>query len=108
LSFSSLTSNDRQGNVFEATEEETGKQVAVKQSRVSKRVKRPILRHETRVLQLLQGQASIPSVYGYCQLEHFEYMAMELLGSSVATQEDGAGLAVKTVIRVVDQAVRNL
>jgi predicted Ser/Thr protein kinase len=71
-------------------------------------VKRPILRHETRVLQLLQGHASIPSVYGYGQLEHFEYMAMELLGSSVAKHEDGAGVAVKTVIRVVDQAVRNL
>jgi predicted Ser/Thr protein kinase len=75
-------------------------------------VKRPILQHEARVLQLLQGQASIPSLYGYGQLEHFEYMAMELLGSSVAEQgdgaEDGAGVAVKTVIRVVDQAVRNL
>jgi len=81
--------------------------VAVKKSRVSRTVKRPTLRHETRVLQLLKGQAAIPLIYGYVQLEHFEYMAMELLGPSIAEQQKGAaGVMVKTVIRVVDQAVR--
>ena len=72
-------------------------------------VKRPTLQHETRVLQLLKGQAAIPDVYGYGQLEHFEYMAMELLGPSIAEQQmDGTGVRVKTVIRVVDQAVRRI
>jgi predicted Ser/Thr protein kinase len=95
--------------VYKASEEKSGKQVAVKKSRVSRTVKRPTLQHETRVLQFLRGQAAIPAVYAYGQLEHFEYMAMELLGPSLAEQQkDGAGVMVKTVIRVVDQAVRRL
>jgi predicted Ser/Thr protein kinase len=98
--------------VYKATEEGSGKQVAVKKSRVSKTVKRSNLRHETRVLQYLKslkGHAAIPAVYGYGQLEHFEYMAMELLGPSLAKQQkDGACVMVKTVIRVVDQAVRRI
>ena len=93
--------------MLKATDKGSGKQVAVKKSRVSRTVKRPTLRHETRVLQLLKGQAAIPLIYGYVQLEHFEYMAMELLGPSIAEQQKGAaGVMVKTVIRVVDQAVR--
>ncbi|KAF8056581.1 putative casein kinase-1 hhp1 [Lyophyllum atratum] len=95
--------------VYKATDEWSGRQVAVKKSRVSRTVKRPTLRHETRLLQFLKGQAAIPAVYGYGQLEHFEYMAMELLGPSIAEQQkDGAGVMVKTVIRVVDQALAAL
>jgi len=61
------------------------------------------------VLQSLEGQAAIPILYGYGQLEHFEYLAMELLGPSVAElQKDGAGVIEETVIRVVDQAVRRI
>ena len=72
-------------------------------------MKRPILQHETRVLQYVKGQAAIPTVYGYGHLEHFEYMAMELLGPSIAEQQkDGAGVMVETVIRIVDQAVRRI
>jgi predicted Ser/Thr protein kinase len=72
-------------------------------------VKRPTLQHETRVLQYVKGQAAIPTVYGYGQLEHFEYMAMELLGPSIVErQKDGAGVMVNTVIRIVDQAVRRI
>ncbi|KAF8067461.1 putative casein kinase-1 hhp1 [Lyophyllum atratum] len=95
--------------VYKATDEWSRRQVAVKKSRVSRTVKRPTLRHETRLLQFLKGQAAIPAVYGYGQLEHFEYMAMELLGPSIAEQQkDGAGVMVKTVIRVVDQALAAL
>ncbi|RDB25721.1 Casein kinase I hhp1 [Hypsizygus marmoreus] len=95
--------------VFKATEEGSGRQVAVKKSRVSRTVKRPTLRHEIRVLQFLKGHPAIPAVYGYGKLEHFEYMAMELLGPSIAEQKkDGAGVMVKTVIRVVDQALAAL
>ena len=82
--------------------------MAIKNSRVSNKVKRTILRHEARVLQVLQGEAHIPAVYGYGQLDHFEYIAMELLGPSVADQQQkgGAGVMVEAVIRVVYQVVR--
>jgi len=76
---------------------------------VSRTVKRPTLRHEARTLQLLKSHPAIPDVYGYGHLEHFEYLAMELLGPSIAEQQtDGASVTVKTVIRVVDQAVRRM
>ncbi|KAK0433100.1 kinase-like domain-containing protein [Armillaria borealis] len=90
-------------NVFKATELESGKTVAMKTSRVSTRVKRPILRHETRILQLLKGQAAILLVYTYGQLEHFEYMAMEILGPSVAAQQqkNGPGVVSTTVTRTL-------
>ncbi|KAK0450539.1 putative casein kinase-1 hhp1 [Desarmillaria tabescens] len=99
-------------NVFKATELGSEKTVALKTSRVSMRVKRPILRHETRILQLLKGQASIPLVYAYGQLEHFEYMAMEILGLSVSerqkTNGTGTGMMLTTVIRIVDQVLAGL
>ncbi|KAN0093356.1 Protein kinase-like domain containing protein, partial [Tylopilus felleus] len=58
--------------------------------RMSRSVNRPILRHEARILQCLRGYPAIPSVYGYGQLEHFEYLAMEPLGPSVTEQlKDG-------------------
>jgi predicted Ser/Thr protein kinase len=105
----SLIFSNEQSIVYKATEERSERQVAIKKSRVSRTVKRPTLRHETRVLQFLKGQAAIPAVYGYGQLEHFEYMAMELLGPSIAEQQkDGTSVMVKTVIRVVDQAVRRI
>ncbi|KAK0450511.1 putative casein kinase-1 hhp1 [Desarmillaria tabescens] len=99
-------------NVFKSTELESGKTVALKMSRVSRRVKRPILQHETRILQLLKGQAAIPLVYAYGQLEHFEYMAMEILGPSVVEQQKtngpGTGMMLTTVIRIVDQMLAGL
>jgi hypothetical protein len=58
------------------------------------------------VLQLLKGNAAIPNVFGYGREARFEYMAMELLGLSIAKlQTDGAGVKVETVIRVLYQAV---
>jgi len=86
--------------VYKASERGSDKLVAIKKSRVSNRVKRTIL-----LLQVLQGGPLIPVVYGYGQLDHFEYMAMELLGPSVADQQlkGGAGVMVETVIRVVYQ-----
>ncbi|KAK0184315.1 hypothetical protein F5146DRAFT_1006586 [Armillaria mellea] len=67
-------------------------------SRVSKK-------HETRILQLLKGPAAIPLVYAYGQLEHFEYIAMDILGSSHAEHlsSPGDGVMLMTVIRIVDQ-----
>ncbi|KAH7888473.1 putative casein kinase-1 hhp1 [Phlebopus sp. FC_14] len=96
-------------NMFRTTEEGSDRPVAFKKSRVSLKVKRPTLLHETRVLQLLRGHVAIPAVYGYGRLPHFEYIAMELLGPSVAMQQqDGAGVMLKTVISIVDQALAAL
>lgn len=73
------------------------------------RVKRTGLRHETRILQLLQGHDAIPAVYAYGQLEHFEYISMEILGMSVSARQKAnglkSGLTLTTVIRIVDQVV---
>ena len=100
---------NEQSIVYRATEDVSGRLVALKKSRVSGTVKRPALRHEARTLQFLQGHPAIPAVYGYGHLEHFEYMSMESLGPSVAEQQkDGAAVMVQTAIRVVDQAVRNM
>jgi len=98
----------KQDYVYEATEEPSGRQVAVKKSRASTTLKRSTLQHETRVLQLLKGQAAIPTVHGYGHLENFEYMSMELLGPSIAEQQEkgGADVMLETVIRVVGQTVR--
>ncbi|KAE9401947.1 putative casein kinase-1 hhp1 [Gymnopus androsaceus JB14] len=99
-------------HVYKATEISNPKiVVALKKSRVSRKIKRTLLRHESRVLQLLQGHVAIPAVYAYGHLDHFEYLAIELLGPSLADKLhflDGAGLKVKTVIRIVDQALSAL
>ncbi len=95
--------------MFEATELASEKIKALEISCVSTRVKRPIFQHKTRILQLLKGHDSIPVVDAYGQLEHFEYMAMEILGPSVAEQQQknnpATGLMLKTVIRIMDQVV---
>ncbi|KIM74543.1 hypothetical protein PILCRDRAFT_828099 [Piloderma croceum F 1598] len=73
--------------VFKATEQESGKVVAVKKSRVSLRVERTILKHEGHILQFLQGHPSIPEVYAYGRFEHFEYLSMELLGKCLGDMD---------------------
>ncbi|TDL24370.1 kinase-like protein [Rickenella mellea] len=96
--------------VFRATEKGSGNEVAIKKSRVSRTVQRPTLQHEFRLLVLLKGRAAIPAVYGYGRLEHFEYISMEFLGPSLAERqkEGGAALMIKTVIRILGQALAAL
>lgn len=48
--------------------------------RVSQRVRRPHLQHEARILRTLEGHPAIPRIFAYGHLQHFEYLAMELLG----------------------------
>ncbi|KAF5384586.1 hypothetical protein D9757_007478 [Collybiopsis confluens] len=72
--------------VYKATEISTAKFVALKKSRASKKLQRTLLQYEARLLQLLQGHRSIPFVYAYGHL-HFEYLAMELLGPSLADKQ---------------------
>ncbi|KAF9485980.1 kinase-like protein [Pholiota conissans] len=88
------------GLVLESLDKNTGQCVAVKKSRVSQKVSRPVLRYESRILQLLQGHPAIPVLHGYGQLPHFEYMSMDLLGPSINT--DGP-ISIKTAVRVVLQ-----
>ncbi|TFK42013.1 kinase-like domain-containing protein [Crucibulum laeve] len=95
------------GLVFQAIEANSGRTVALKKSRVSQRVKRTILRYESTVLQLLQGHPAIPVIYGYGQLPHFEYLAMELLGPSVKECATSR-VPVKTVVSVIEQMLSAL
>ena len=60
-----LIATIQQAIVYDA-EECSGVYVAItKKSRVSLRVKRIMLRHEARVLQLLQGHPATPTLFGY-------------------------------------------
>lgn len=90
-----------------------GTEVALKKSRCSLNVKRSLLRHEARILQLLRDHVSIPKVYAYGHLDHFEYLSLELLGKSVrdVVKSDGEtkpakALTEETVIRILLQTVR--
>jgi serine/threonine protein kinase len=79
---------------------------AVKRSRVPLRVNHPTLQHKARVMQLLQGHPAIPVVYGYGWFSHFEYLAMELLGSHIKKLVSSShGLPLATVLQIVDQMV---
>jgi casein kinase I family protein HRR25 len=51
-------------------------------------LKRTLLKHEANVLKRLDGHRAIPMVYGYAHLEHFEYLAIDLLGKSLADDND--------------------
>ncbi|KAF8990941.1 putative casein kinase-1 hhp1 [Cyathus striatus] len=95
------------GYVYKAKDLDTSKIVAVKKSRASLKIDRAVLRHESRILQLLQGNIAIPIIYGYGRLPHFEYIAMELLGSSVGDLITGP-VCVKTTIQVVLQVLAAL
>ena len=61
---------------------------AIKKSRASLRLKRTLLKHEANVLKRLEGHRAIPKVYGYAHLEHFEYLAIDLFGKSLADVND--------------------
>ncbi|PVF94673.1 kinase-like protein [Serendipita vermifera] len=97
------------GWVYRATEVNSGAIAAVKKSRVSTRIQRTILRHESRIIQLLQGHPSIPTVYGYGHLDHFEYLSIELLGSSVReSHPTPLGIGIRTVVQFTEQALFSL
>ena len=94
--------------MYKATEN-LGRIVALKQARAPLRVKRTLLQHETKVLQLLQGHPAIPAIYGYGHLEHFEYLTMESLGSSIRGKWPGSvtRIPMKTIVSVMQQLVRD-
>ena len=100
-----LLSLNTQAMVFGA-EERSGISAAIKKSRVSLRVNRTMLRHEARVLQLLQGHPAVPMLFGYQRLPHFEYIAIDLLGQSLKEIcKPGHSLMLGMVACIAEQMV---
>ncbi|KDN35719.1 hypothetical protein RSAG8_11342, partial [Rhizoctonia solani AG-8 WAC10335] len=95
-------------HVFRAVQSDTQRVVALKQSRVSRQLKRPPLQHEAKVLKLLSGHPGVPEIYAYGRIDHFELISMQLLHRSLrdVVQEDGP-LGVKTVANMADQMMRS-
>nr|GAT58889.1 kinesin-like protein [Mycena chlorophos] len=107
----SLTLTTRLGSgatstVYRAVESPTGNIVAVKKSRASQRLKRPILQYEAAVIHHLAGHPALPQVFGYGHLPHFEYLSLELLHGCLASEK--APLASSVVSSVADQMLRAL
>ncbi|KAI0065629.1 kinase-like protein, partial [Artomyces pyxidatus] len=83
--------------------------VALKKSRVSIKTKRTALPHEGEVLSLLAGHPSIPNVFAHGRSDHFEYLATELLGQSLAAKVKNDGkLKLSDVLRIADQMLSAL
>ncbi|CAE6426350.1 unnamed protein product [Rhizoctonia solani] len=93
-------------HVFRAVQSNTQRVVALKQSRASLQLKRPLLQHEARVLKLLSGHPNIPEVYAYGRIEHFELISMQLLHRSLGdmVKEDGP-LRLKMVANMACQMI---
>jgi len=96
--------------VMKGADSTTNQSVAIKKSRISSRIPRPTLEHEVRVMSLAKGHVSLPAFFGYLRDEHFEYIAMELLGPPV-----GRVVSIKagvppaaTIIRIVQQVISAL
>ncbi|PPR02003.1 hypothetical protein CVT24_011126 [Panaeolus cyanescens] len=66
-------------HVFSAEDVTSKAMYAVKKSRASLKLKRPLLAYEGRLLKLLEGHPAIPRVIGYKHAPHFEYLALQKL-----------------------------
>ncbi|KAG6847289.1 hypothetical protein H0H93_009045, partial [Arthromyces matolae] len=88
----------------------TGSFIALKQSRAPLRLKKPLIVHEACILRHLQGHVSIPKFYAYHRQEHFEFLALELLGSDLThllKYHDGK-FVLSTVLKIADQMLSAL
>ena len=95
-----------QGRVYEAARLGSTQVVALKKSRASLTLKSTLLNHERLLLQRLQGHTSIPKVFAYGRLKHFEYLAMEFLGMALDNvHERRPSLPVVNILVVADQMV---
>ncbi|KAH7334183.1 kinase-like domain-containing protein, partial [Rhizoctonia solani] len=75
------------GKAYRATEPNSKRDVALKISRASLGIRRPMLQHEARVLKLLSGHSGIPEIYGYSRVKHFKMLSMHRYGRTT-TDED--------------------
>ncbi|KAI0686614.1 kinase-like domain-containing protein [Earliella scabrosa] len=90
IRYSKLLGEGRIGQVFEAVMQDEGAEyqnIALKRVRnlPNGRIQRPFLRHEACALAMLQGHPSIPKVYAWGESQHYQYLAMEQLGTDVLT-----------------------
>jgi len=70
-------------------------------------LKRTVLKHEANILKRLGGHPAIPELYGYGHLEHFEYLAIKLLGKPLSDQDKFAlGFSIQEVADIGVQLVR--
>jgi len=76
--------------------------VALKKSRITEKVERPMLRHEACALYLLAGHSSIPRVHAWGRSQYFEYLAIDLLGRPLSDERQD----VCDVLLLIDQMVR--
>jgi len=96
-----------QSHVFDGTDTSTGTVCAIKKSRASLTLKRTLLKYEAHILKLLDGHPAIPKLYGYGHFEHFEYLAIELLGKSLSDKDKIAlGFSIQEVADIGVQIVR--
>ncbi|KAH7106377.1 kinase-like domain-containing protein [Auriculariales sp. MPI-PUGE-AT-0066] len=78
--------------------EPSGRIVVIRKSRVSLKVQRTFLRHEARVLQLVQDHHAFPRLVGNGRAVHFDFLTMELLGDSVKSKvKEGIAYRHETV-----------
>ncbi|KAG6821507.1 hypothetical protein H0H93_000016 [Arthromyces matolae] len=97
------------GVVWRATSDIPGASfIALKQSRASLQLKKPLLEYEACVLEYLQGHISIPKFYAYGRPEHFEFLALELLGSNLSRlfySKHPGRFPLGTVLKIAEQMV---
>ena len=98
-----------QANIYRALDpkDATPLPITIKKSRVSQRIQRPRLQHEFRILCALEGHPAIPRVIAYGHLQHFEYLAMELLGKSLDQVMPKDGMDERTVAKIAVQLVHS-
>ena len=96
-----------QSIVYEATEQHSGRAVALKKGRVSLLIKHTLFQHEAAVLRTLRGHPSIPDVFAYDRIEHFELLSMPLYDRCLNDlMSESSPLSVPLVLRIMDQLVR--
>ena len=70
-------------------------------------LKRTLLKYEAHIFKRLDGHPAIPKLYGYGHFEHFEYLAIELLGKSLSDKDKFAlGFSIQKVSDIGVQLVR--
>ena len=92
--------------MYSATEQPTGRVVALKKGRVSLLIKHTLFQHEAAVLKTLRRHPTIPDVYGYGRVEHFEFLSMQLYEQCLGDlMSETSPLPVPAALHIMDQLV---
>lgn len=96
------------GEIYLATNTQTGEQVAVKMEKVS--TNHPQLLYEARLYRAFQGDTGIPQMFWYGIEGTHNVLVMELLGQSLEEllQSNKGRLPLKTVLLLADQMIRRI